>query len=119
MKLAIIRRKKISLFYKILIVIISGIGLYLNFKMSSFRENIIYFTIQSNLLCFLFYLIIVILNFTKKLKKNNIYYIFKGMVTMAITITMFVYQLLISTNGGIEGYENNMLACNFVHLFGV
>lgn len=109
-------KKKISLFYKILIVIISGIGLYLNFRMSSFKENIIYFTIQSNLLCFLFYLIIVILNFTKKLKKNNIYYIFKGMVTMAITITMFVYQLLISTNGGIEGYENNMLACNFVHL---
>jgi hypothetical protein len=110
-------KEKISLFYKILIVVMGGIGLYLNFEMSSISDNIIYFTIQSNLLCFLFYLVIVILTLIKKLKKDNVYYMFKGMVTMSITITMFVYQLLISTNGGVPGYENHMLACNFVHLF--
>ena len=42
---------------------------------------------------------------------------FKGMVTMSITITMFVYQLLIATNGGVPGYENLMVACIFVNLF--
>lgn len=109
-------KKKISLIYKILIVIMCGIGLYLNFDITSFKDNIIYFTIQSNLLCFIFYFVIVVLELTKKLKKNNFYYISKGMVTMAITITMAVYQLLISTNGGIPGYENHMLACNFAHL---
>jgi len=109
-------KNKISLIYKILIIIMCGIGLYLNFSMSSIGENIIYFTIQSNLLCFIFYTVVVVLELLKKLKKNNFYYISKGMVTMAITVTMFVYELLISTNGGVPGYENYMLACNFVHL---
>lgn len=110
-------KKYIELIYKILIVIITGIGLYLNFDLFSFDDSIIYFTIQSNLLCFIFYFILVILILIKKLKKNNFYYISKGMVTMSITITFLMYQLIIAPNGGVTGYENNMLACNFVHLF--
>lgn len=109
-------KKNISLIYKILIVIMSFIGLYLNFKISSFRENIVYFTIQSNLLCFIFYLVIVILKLTNKLKKSDLYYITKGMVTMSITLTMLVYQMVLSTSGTMDVYENNILACNFVHL---
>ena len=92
-------KEKISLLFKILIVITSFVGLYLNFKIAPIKNNIIYFTIQSNLLCFLFYLIIVILKLTGKLQKNQIYYIFKGTVTLAITITMFIYESDLATSG--------------------
>lgn len=110
-------KNKLDLLFKIIIVVVSGIGLYLNINMSSFKESIIYFTIQSNLLCFIFYFITVILMLTKKLKKNDLYYILKGMVTMGITITMFVYQLALSSDGGMGAYIGHDLECNFVHLY--
>ncbi len=110
-------KDKLSLLFKIIIVVVSGVGLYLNFKLLSFQKSIIYFTIQSNLLCFIFFLTIVILTMTHKLKKGNLYYILKGMVTMAITITMFVYQLLLSSDGGMGAYTGHALECNFVHLY--
>ena len=109
-------KKKFSLLYKILILIMSFIGLCLNFTIAPIKNNIIYFTIQSNLLCFLFYLVIVILELMGKLKKNKIYYITKGTVTMAITITMLIYEVVLATSGTMEIYEEHMLACNFVHL---
>ena len=108
-------KNKLSLFYKILIVVVSSIALCLNFKVIPFKQNILYFTIQSNLLCFIFYLVIVILKMLKKEKKNNFYYIIKGMVTMAITITMVVFQMVIATNSlGI--YENHLFECYLVHI---
>lgn len=110
-------KNKLDLLFKIIIVIVSGIGLYLNFNLLTIRDSIIYFTIQSNLLCFLFYLIVVILMITKKLKKNDMYYISKGMVTTAITITMFVYWLLLSSGDGMEAYMGHDLENYFVHLF--
>lgn len=110
-------RKKLDLLFKIIIVLVSGIGLFLNFKLLTVRDSIIYFTIQSNLLCFIFYLITVILMLTKKLKKNNMYYISKGMVTMAITITFFVYWIILSSGEGMEAYIGHNLENYFVHLF--
>lgn len=110
-------KEKLSLIYKIIIVIVSGIGIYLNLKAFTPVGAVIYYTIQSNIWCFVFYLITVILMFIKKLEKNNIYYIFKGMVTMAITITMFVYQILLSSDASMNAYQNLQLECNFVHLF--
>lgn len=110
-------KTKLSLIYKFLIIIISGIGLYLNFSIMNFDDAILYFTIQSNLLCFIFYVAAFILYLTKKLKKNDTYYLLKGMVTMAITVTMVVYQVIALTDGHPEVYKTHMLACNFVHLF--
>lgn len=107
-------KQKISLIYKILIIIVSGIGLYLNFKLYSFKTAILYFTNLSNILVFIFYLVGLILFLTKKLKKNSVYYITKGMVTMAITITMFVYQIILS--GSMDAFVGHELENNFVHL---
>ena len=109
-------KEKISFIYKVLILIACGFGLYLNFSFLSIKDSLVYYTIQSNIICFIFYFIIIILYVKKRLIKNNLYYILKGMVTMAITVTMFVYQIVISTSGGISGYENHELACTFVHL---
>lgn len=110
-------KEKLSFIFKLFILIMCGIGLYLNFKIFSLNESLVYFTIQSNLLCFIFYLIVIVLTLMKKLKKNNIYYIVKGTSTMTITITMFVYQILLSSSDGMGAYINHELECNFVHLY--
>ena len=110
-------KEKLSLLFKIIIVIISGIGLYLNFNLLSFKDSIIYFTIQSNLLCFIYFLGLVVLTITKKLKKTDLYYISKGMVTMAITITFIVYWFVLVPEGGLDAYVGHELENNFVHLF--
>ena len=54
---------------------------------------------------------------TRKLKKNDLYYILKGITTFAITVTMLVYQLVLSSGVGAEAYIGHELECNFVHLF--
>ena len=63
-------KERMSLIFKILVVVVSFIGLYLNFKLFTFSGGIVFFTIQSNLLVFIVYLITVILQLTKKLKKT-------------------------------------------------
>lgn len=108
-------KNKFSLFYKILIVVVSSIALWLNFKIMPFKEGILYFTLQSNLLCCLYYFVITVLKLLKKEVKNNFYYITKGMVTMAITVTMIVFQTIIyQTDMGV--YENHLFECYLVHI---
>ena len=108
-------KEKYSLIFKILILIVSGLGLYLNFRLFNVKDLLPFFTIISNLLCFIVYLIIVILMIFKKLKKTESYYIIKGMSTMGITLTMCVYQLILAPNG-LDIYETHILECELVHL---
>jgi len=106
-------KNKLSLIYKIIITILSGVGLYLNFKIFSAKGALIYYTVQSTLLCFLFYLSTVFLSVIGKLKYNSLYYIFKGMTTMALLITMVVYQLFLSNTKAYVGHEMTSM---LVHL---
>lgn len=107
-------KNKLSLLYKILIVIVSGIGIYLNFKMASGLQVLFYFTIISNILCLGFYLIEVILELLGKIKRGRLFHILKGTVIMCITLTLAVYQFVLADKGI---YDGHMLECNFVHLF--
>lgn len=109
-------KEKIELVYRTILVIITATALYLNFKLITFRFGILYFTNISNLLCLIFFSIIIILTISKKLKKNDFYYISKGMVTMAITLTMFVYNVVLSSNGNMSLFKGHMLECNLVHI---
>ena len=109
-------KEKFSFLFKLLILVVCGIGLYLNFKIGSLWM-ILYFTLLSNLMCFLFYLFAIILKLCNKLEKNNIYYVFKGMITMAITLTMFGYWLLVASGGDIGIYASHMTSCRIVHLY--
>lgn len=108
-------KEKLSLLYKIIIVIACGFGIYLNFKAFTVGGAIIYYTVQSNIMCFIFYLVTVILKIAGKLKKNSNYYILKGMVTMAITVTMVVFQFVI-TDSGMTAYAGNELASIMAHI---
>lgn len=107
-------KEKFSTIYKILIVVITGIGLALNFRLYGFLEAIVYFTNISNILVFLFYFGYFVLKVMKKLKKKDGYYIIKGMVTMAITLTMFVYQTMLSDST--DAFLGHPIENMFVHL---
>ena len=109
-------KEKIKLLYRIIIIIVTAIGLYLNFKFLTFEKGILYFTNLSNLLCLIYFTVLVILMITKRLKKNDTYYIIKGMVTMAITLTMVAYNLLLSSSSAASVFENHQLECNLVHI---
>lgn len=107
-------KNKLSLLYKILIVIVSGIGIYLNILMAKEVQIIFYFTIISNIMCFIFYFVEVVLEIFKKTNHGRTFHLLKGGVIMCITLTLAIYQLVLA-NQGI--YDGHMLECNFVHFF--
>lgn len=90
-------KRKLALFYRMAIVIVSAIALYMNFKLMSFRLGILYFTNLSNLFCLIYFLVLVIMMLLNKDKENKYHYIVKGMVTMCITLTMFVYNFILTS----------------------
>ena len=95
---------------------VCGIGLYFNIILLTPQKAFSYYTVQSNLVCFIFYFVIVILELIKKLKKNDFYYMTKGAITMAITLTMFGFQTILLSDGDFVGYQNHELECVIVHL---
>lgn len=107
------KKENLSLIYKLLIVVVSAVGLILNFRIAPIHKIIFYFTILSNMGVFLFYLISIILKLTNKLKTNNLYYYIKGMICINIILTMIVFNVFLHD---MKLYEGNMLACYFVHI---
>ena len=112
-------KDKISLVYKFLILVITAIGLYLNFKFVSFKTGIVYFTLQSNILCLLFYTVLFVYLLINKNNKNieknkKLYIIFKGLISANIFLTMTIYTVLAVTNN-IHVYDAHFIECLFVH----
>lgn len=108
------QKKKIALVYRIMIIIITAISLYLNFKLLTFKIGILYFTNISNLLCLIYFIILVVQMILNKERNDNLHYIIKGMITMSITLTMVVYNFILVGEKGL--FENHMLECNLVHV---
>lgn len=104
---------KTEFIFKLLILIVSGVGLYLNFRIAPVRYMALYFTIISNLAVFIFYLVTLILYLAKKLKRGDLYHIIKGMITIDITLTLAVYNLFLND---VAFYQDHIIACTFVHL---
>lgn len=94
----------LSLLYKIIILIVSLFVVSFNLGLYGIKTGIIYFTNLSALAVFIFYFISFILYLTNRLKKTEIYYVFKGSVTMAITLTFFVYLFVLSGNMNLENH---------------
>lgn len=107
---------RVSALFKILIVIVSGYGLYLNSGLPEkfSKEMFLYFTILSNLLCFLYFIYATF--FTLKYKESKTLKIsIKGSVTMAITVTMLIYWGVLVPAGFVMG-DSKRLADYTVHL---
>ena len=109
-------KEKISLLYKMLIVLVGGYALYINFKLLTFSQGILYFTNISNLLCFIYFLVLVILKIAKKDKDSDAHYIIKGAVTMSIALTMFVYNAILSSNASMSVFDGHQLETSLVHI---
>ena len=110
-------KEKMSLIYKIIIIIVTTIGLYLNFKLLSFENGILYFTNISNLMCLIYFLCLVIkLLSGKKESKSDAHYIIKGTITMAITLTFFMYNFALKNDPTSEVFIGHDIECYFVHV---
>lgn len=95
--------KKVSgkIIYRFIFLIMCGISLILHFKINDAYfnfEEISYFTVQSNIFCFIMMSVLVI----KELKGQDItrpiYVYFHGMATSAILSTAYIYHFSESVN---------------------
>lgn len=111
--------KKISLFYKLLVLFSLLTGIVLNLvNTSSIIAILSYYTLQSNIVCFFTFFGTLILIFLKKDYRNGkIYYVIKGGVVIAIFITAIIYQIALMPYGFQMDYNfgNRYLANMLVH----
>lgn len=116
--------KKIFFMYRFLIIISLLIGIVLNIVNTVSIEIILsYYTIQSNILCLITFIIFFIKDICgKKYRRSNTYFIIKGAVTIAIFLTLSVYLMSLVPNNfpmykkmGL-GIKQNKIANLFVHI---
>ncbi|MDL2324248.1 Pr6Pr family membrane protein [Ruminococcaceae bacterium OttesenSCG-928-A16] len=118
-----IKNRLASLIYKIVLVLVAGWGLYLNsgLPQGAFAPGMFkYYTIQSNMLVFLFYICAAVFGAIKLAQKgvkgtNTFAPVAKGAVTMAITVTLLIYQFVLAP-GAFTMAGEGALANNLVHL---
>lgn len=110
------KKDSVSLIYKFLILIVTSIGLFLNFRFIGFRIGFVYFTLQSNILCFIFYIALLtyLLISKKKELNSDVYCIFRGLISANIILTMIIYTVLELTNN-VSAYDGHFIECLFVH----
>lgn len=89
--------RRISVIYKILTALALLTGIVLNlFKTTSAISLLSYYTLQSNILCFIAFIsysAMEIRNINKKCKKGDIYYLIKGAMIIMIFITALFYHI--------------------------
>lgn len=115
-------RKKISLCYKIITVASLIIGITLNLwhrDAYAVISMLSYYTLQSNIICLVAFVFFVIKEIRGK-DANDIYYLVKGAIVIAIIITAVVYRLALAPNSFEmdslkQSINNKMLANFFVH----
>lgn len=124
-----IHNRLFALIFRILFLAGCGIGLYLNSGLPSGKPApymLIFYTIQSNALCFIFFSILIIKTFqdlkNRGIKGTTVFLPhFKGAVTMAIAVTFIIYQFILVPkflSAGAAAYSifnwQNMLVHYFV-----
>ena len=94
------KERKISTFYKLLVALSLLAGILLNvMNTTSVTAILSYYTLQSNIICFAMFVGIIVAIFLKKdYRSNNIYYLLKGAVIIAILVTAIIYQIALLPN---------------------
>lgn len=119
-----IRNRLLALIFRLLFLIGCGIGLYLNSGLPSGKPApymLIFYTIQSNALCFVFFSILILKTLldikNKGIKGATVLWPhFKGAVTMSIAITFIIYHFILvpqylatSTGYNLFSWQNLMV----------
>ena len=94
------KERKISTIYKLLVALSLLTGILLNvMNTTSVTAILSYYTLQSNIICFAMFVGIIVAIFLKKdYRSNNIYYLLKGAVIIAILVTAIIYQISLMPN---------------------
>lgn len=112
-------RKIISICYKVFTIfsLISGIFLNLS-NTSSVRALMSYYTLQSNVICLIAFMIILILELLNKQYQTDIYYLIKGGLVITIAITAIIYHIALAPGGfqmdALQNSINNKQLANFL-----
>ena len=92
-------RRKVSIIYKILVILSLAAGILINvIKTSSVSAILSYYTLQSNIICFVGFCGVLIMELRKN-NKSDVYYLIKGAITIAILITGLTYVLALAPVG--------------------
>lgn len=109
--------------YKAAVFFLSGLGLALNFGLPGQFNfgSIKYYTILSNVLCFVFFGAALFTSLTAIQRDGRrgectLLPRFKGAVTIAITVTMLIYQFILSDTPFSMGPDSGGLGNHLVHL---
>lgn len=94
------KERKISTIYKLLVALSLLTGILLNvMNTTSVTAILSYYTLQSNIICFAMFVAIIVAIFLKEdYRSNNIYYLLKGAVIIAILVTAIIYQISLMPN---------------------
>ena len=93
-------RRIICISYKMFTLCFLALGILLNVcKTTSIKAILSYYTLQSNLWCFVAFLVFTVLEFRKKRYKTDIYYMIKGAIIMEILITAVIYRIALAPTG--------------------
>ena len=115
-------RRKFSICYKIVVVLLIAIGISLNMIRTVSKISMAsYYTIQSNALCFCVFIAHIYFEINNKNYKNNRYYVVKGMIIISILLTGVVYQIgLLPNNFKMDALNNYQVAdiANLILHFG-
>jgi len=111
-------RKYFSLFYKLFIVSLGLVGILLYALNSTrFSGNWHYFGIISNVICFLYLLLLIILELGN-VNKNNIFFKFKFYILVFLIMNMLVYYgWFVPNDYIIPGIITNSLCDAVIHAY--
>lgn len=107
------KERKISTIYKLLVALSLLTGILLNvMNTTSVTAILSYYTLQSNIICFAMFVAIIVAIFLKEdYRSNNIYYLLKGAVIIAMLVTAIIYQIsLLPNNFNMEAIDTNNTA---------
>lgn len=94
------KKEKISNIYKLLVILSLLTGILLNVvHTTSISAILSYYTLQSNIICLVMFVRIIIAIILKRDYRSSRYYLWKGAVVMAILVTAITYQVALAPKG--------------------
>ena len=95
-----------------------GVSILIGLWQGTFTgQQLLYYTILSNIIIFIFYTVLLIADFVKNVK-GEIYYNVRGALTLMIIITGLIYHILLAPQlTGINVYANDFVADFLVHTY--
>lgn len=95
------KERKVSIIFKLLVILSLLTGILLNvIHTTSLSAILSYYTLQSNIICLVMFVRIMVAIILKRdYRSNSRYYLLKGAVVMAILITAITYQVALAPNG--------------------